>query len=553
MPLARNLTAAVLLALLGAARGAAQGPAPQQPAAGEAEFTIFLAGKPIGREHVNLALTGGTWIITSSGQSGAPIDATIDRFEMKYSADWQPIELRIDARAGKNVAGLATSFGGTNAINEITQNGKTTSKNDQISPRAVVIPNNIFAGYEALAYRLATSAAGAEIPLYIAPQAEVKLTVKSVREEPMTTPAATLATRRYDVTIQNPGGAVNATIVIDHRSRFVRLDIPVAALTVSRVDVSSVAVRTVSARNPTDVDVMIPANGFNLAGTLTMPPAAAARMRHPAVILVAGSGPVDRDEMVAGVPIFAQLAGALAQRGFAVLRYDKRGIGQSGGRTETVTLQDYADDVVAAVKWMDRRKDIDRKRIAIAGHSEGGAVALMAAAAEKKKIASLILMATPGTTGAELILEQQRHALDLLNTPAAERQQKIELQKKIQAAVVSGTGWEEIPPELRRQADVPWFRSLLMFDPAKTMPRVKQTILIVQPDLDTQVPPAHGETLAALARSRKKGPPVEVKHIPGTNHLLVRAKTGEVSEYATLAEQTINPAVAEAIADWLRK
>lgn len=551
MPFVRNSTFAVLLALLASPQGSSQ-PA-SQPASGEAEFTIFLAGKPVGREHVNLSQSGGNWIITSSGQSGPPIDVTVDRFEMKYSADWQPMELHIEGRLAKNRVALATSFGGTNAINEITQNNATTAKNDQVSPRAVIVPNNIFGAYEALAFRLTGSHVGAEIPIYVAPQGEVKLTVKAIREEPLTTPAATLATRRYDIVIQNPGGPVNATVIVDHRARFVRLDIPVAALTVARIDVSGVAVRTQSARNPTDIDVKIPANGFNLAGTLTLPPAAASRFRHPAVVLVAGSGPVDRDETVAGIPIFAQLAGALAQRGFAVLRYDKRGIGQSGGRTETVTLQDYADDVISAVKWLERRKDIDKKRMAIAGHSEGGAVAMLAAAAEKKKIATLILLATPGTTGAELILEQQRHALDLLKIPEPDRQQKIELQKTIQSAVISGVGWEGVPEELRRQADTPWFRSLLMFDPAKTMPRVKQTILIVQPDLDTQVTPHHGETLATLARARKKAPAVEVTHIPGTNHLLVRAQTGEVSEYASLTETTINPAVADAIAQWLRK
>ena len=76
--------------------------------------------------------------------------------------------------------------------------------------------------------------------------------------------------------------------------------------------------------------------------------------------------------------------------------------------------------------------------------------------------------------------------LDLMKTPDAERQAKIELQKKIQAAVVTEKGWEGIPPELRAQADSTWFRSLLLFDPAKVVPRVKQPILIIQGDLDSR-------------------------------------------------------------------
>jgi pimeloyl-ACP methyl ester carboxylesterase len=275
-------------------------------------------------------------------------------------------------------------------------------------------------------------------------------------------------------------------------------------------------------------------------------------LRHPAIVLVGGSGPVDRDETVAGIPIFGQLAGGLAERGFIVVRYDKRGVGQSGGRTETATLSDYAEDVIGVVKWLSKRDDVDSNSITVAGHSEGGSVAMLAATREKK-IDSLVLIATIGSTGAELILEQQRHQLDLLGTGEPDRQQKIDLQRKVQEAVLTGKGWEGIPPELKRQADTPWFRSLLEFDPAKVMPKIKQPILIIQGDLDTQVAPPNAERLAELARARKNAPPVETVHLPGVNHLLVEAKTGEVQEYATLAGKHITPEVATRIAEWLRR
>jgi len=235
-----------------------------------------------------------------------------------------------------------------------------------------------------------------------------------------------------------------------------------------------------------------------------------------------------------------------------VLRYDKRGVGQSGGRSERVTMADYAEDLRTAVNWLSKRQDIDPRRIAVAGHSEGGAVAMLAAAHEKK-IASLILIAAPGTRGSDLILEQQRRLLDLMNTPPAERQAKIDLQKRIQQAVIDDNGWEGIPPELRRQADSPWFRSLLTFDPAVVMPKVKQPILIVQGDLDQQVFPHNADQLAELARKRKKAGRVEALHLPGINHLLVPAKTGDVSEYASLPDKNVTPAVAKAIVDWLRR
>jgi uncharacterized protein len=539
-------------ATAGAGRDALAQTPGAQPAAGETEFTIFLRGTPIGREQVQVARSGDGWIITASGQTGAPFELTLHRLEMKYTPDWQPLELLIDAAQRNTRLDLKTSFGLTTAINEITENAVTNSRTDQISARAIVLANNFYAPYEALAARLAGTRAGAELPVYVAPQGEVKVTVRAVHEEQIATPGAKLATRRYDIVIHNPGGPLAAVFTIDHRSRFVRLEIPTTGLTVARTDVAGVGTRTQTARNPTDVDVTIPANGFNIAGTLTLPPATAGRLRHPAVILVSGSTMVDRDETIAGIPIFSQLAWALAQRGFTVLRYDKRGIGQSGGRPETVTLQDYADDVLSVVRWMSKRKDVDKKRIALAGRGDGGSVAMIAARREED-IASLVLVATPGTTGAELILEQQRHALELLETPADERQEKIDLQLRIHKAVVTGDGWLEIPEDIRRQADTPLFRSILLFDPAQLMSKVKQPVLVIQPELDRQIPIHHGTQLAELARARKKAKPVEYRQLAGLNHLLVRAATGEVSEYASLKERVIAAEVGAAIAAWLGK
>jgi uncharacterized protein len=203
--------------------------------------------------------------------------------------------------------------------------------------------------------------------------------------------------------------------------------------------------------------------------------------------------------------------------------------------------------VLSVVRWLRRRNDVDKSRLAVAGHSEGGAVAMIAAAKEDDDITSLVLITAPGTTGAALILEQQRHELERLETSAEETKEKIALQERIQTAVLTGIGWEGVPDDLRRRADTPWFRSLLQFDPSKTMQRVRQPILIIQPALDKQVRPHHGEALAALANARKRKAPVDLVTLPGVNHLLVRAKTGEVAEYSGLTEKTIVPEVADRI------
>ncbi len=542
---------ALAAVLLTASSAAAQQAVPE-PGTGEAVFDIVFNGTQIGREQTSVSRGTAGWIITSTGRQAAPVDLSISRFEMKYTDDWQPLELKAEATLRNAPVSLSASFTLTTAINEVTQNGATFSKEDKISPRTVVLPNNFFGAYEALAIRLAGTPAGGELPVYVAPQGEVRLKVRTITPQTITGPTGALHTRRYDVTFANASAPVDASITIDDRARLVRVELPSAGLHLIRNDASSVAMRQTTVRNPTDADVQIPANGFHLAGTLTTPPAVADRLRSPAILLIGGSGRTDRDETVAGVPIFAQLARALADDGFIVLRFDKRGVGQSGGRIESATLSDYADDVIAAVKWLSKRKDVDSKRIVLCGHSEGGAVALIAAAREKK-IDAVVTVAAPGSTGAELILAQQQHALDRMKVSDEEKQAKVTLQKQIQSAVVNGKGWEGVPDDLRRQADTPWFRSLLLYDPAQIVPKVSQPLLVIQGDLDTQVPPAQADRLGELGKARKKSPPTEVVHLPGINHLLLPAKTGEVSEYTSLSGTSVSPKVAETIAEWIKK
>ncbi|PYR94760.1 MAG: hypothetical protein DMF84_03770 [Acidobacteria bacterium] len=543
---------ALAAVLLTAATPSTQAPAVPEPATGDAEFTVAFSGKPIGRQHVTLSRGSSGWIITSTGTLGSPVDLKITRFELKYAPDWQPLELKLEATLRNSPIALSSSFGVTTAINEVTQNGVTSSKEDQISARTIVLPNNFYATYEALAARLSVAEVNSELPVYVAPQAEIKVKVRAITPQMLAGPAGSIPVRKFDVTFSNPASPLEGSITIDNRARLVRIDMPLMGLQVIRDDAASVAVRPESVHNPTDAPVTIPANGFNLVGTITVPPTVAGRLRYPAVVLVGGSGPADRDEIVAGIPIFAELARQLADSGHVVLRYDKRGIGQSGGRTENATLADYADDAMAAVRWLRKRKDVDHRRLVVAGHSEGAPVALMAAT-NQKAIDGVISIAGPGTSGADLVLEQQQHVLEGMSLSAEQKQAKIDLQKKIQDAVISGKGLDDLPEDVRKQADTPWFRSLLTYDPAKVLARVRQPLLIIQGELDTQVSPSQADRLADLARKRKKASPVEVVHIPGINHLLVEAKTGEVSEYADLKEHKVSPRVSQAIADWIKK
>lgn len=128
----------------------------------------------------------------------------------------------------------------------------------------------------------------------------------------------------------------------------------------------------------------------------------------------------------------------------------------------------------------------------------------------------------------------------------------MELQHRIHAAVLTGKGWDELPPDIRKAAESPWFQSFLAFDPARVMKDIRQPILILQGSLDTQVAPHHAEKLATLANARKKGGAVQLTMVDGVNHLLVPAQTGEFDEYPDLKDKRVSRKVIETIVEWLR-
>jgi hypothetical protein len=544
--------AVVRTALAGAAlvslASAAQQPLAPLPAS--SSFTVFLRGVPIGGEQTTVSRGADGWAISSSGRMGAPLDIISRRIEVRYTDDWKPIELVIDATVRGQLMSIQTNVTGTTAQTHVVNGGQSLDKTDTIAADALLLPSPFWGPFEALAIRLKTAAPGSTLSAYSPPNA-FTMTVGDSTGEHIQTVVRLIEARRTRVALMMRGLPLDADVWADETGRLLRLSIPAQNLDIVREDIASVASRRVTIARPNDEPVKIPGNGFSLAGTISRPTATVMK-RLPAVVLVGGSGPTDRDETAFNIPIFGQLAGALADAGYLVLRYDKRGIGQSGGRAEAATLADYADDLRAAVKFMAERKDADTKRIAVVGHSEGGSVAMLAAAKEKR-VGALVLVATIGVTGAELNLEQVTHALNRSKQTDAEKQTTIALQKKIQAAVLTGTGWEDIPPALRKQADIPWFQSFLAFDPAKVMSDVRQPILVVQGLLDTQVAASNADRLEALARARKKPAPVEVVKLPGINHLLVPATTGEFDEYATLGGKQVSPAVAAAVVSWLQK
>jgi pimeloyl-ACP methyl ester carboxylesterase len=533
---------------------AGPGHAQPSPEGHPANFTVFVQGVAVGAEQVTVVRTPQGITITGDERIGPPISLVARRAEIRYTADWRPLECLVEGSVRNEAIVVHARVTGTTVTTEYMQGTTPGRKTDQIAADALLLPNIFFGAYEALAARLADAKAGDRLSVYIPPVSAATVSVISVSDDRVRTEAELVRVRRYALEVAGSSQPTGVELWADPAGRLLRFSVPARGFDIIRSDIAAITSRREPVARPNDERISIPSNGFSLTGTLSQPATKPAPgVRLPAVVLVSGSAPTDREEMLAGIPIFGQLASALADAGFVVVRYDKRGVGQSGGRTENTTLADYAEDAIAAVKFLEHRSDIDRHRVAVLGYGEGGAIAASAASREGS-IAALVLVNAPGATGATYVLEQQEHLLSLMKIPDADRRAKIALQEKVHQAVLTGKGLEELPTDLRREADTPWFRSFLAFDPAKVLSKCHQPILIVQGEMDREVAPVNADRLETIARARQSraGQAVKVVKLPTLNHLLVPAPTGELDEYDHLADKTIGPGVATAIDAWLK-
>lgn len=310
-----------------------------------------------------------------------------------------------------------------------------------------------------------------------------------------------------------------------------------------------------------DVTYANPASGLKLAGTLTLPEGPGP---FPAVLLITGSGPQDRDETLYGHKPFLLIADALTRKGVAVLRVDDRGVGGSAAFTGPSTLADNARDAAAGLAWLRARPEIDKTRVGLLGHSEGGTVAIQTAA-EDPKIAFLILTSTPGGTGGKLVVDQVEAILKASSVPDAQVQSAVAAQRELIAIVASPQEATTALPAMNavfdRQglpADAPsrkqlpimlssHYRSMVRFDPAPYLAKIRAPVLAIGGDKDLQV--LADTSLPAIKAALPAGADTTVVALPGLNHLLQTARTGLPNEYATI-EETLAPAALSAIVDW---
>ncbi|MEA2720262.1 MAG: uncharacterized protein QOJ39_2126 [Candidatus Eremiobacteraeota bacterium] len=277
-------------------------------------------------------------------------------------------------------------------------------------------------------------------------------------------------------------------------------------------------------------------DGTVLAGTLTVPDHG--RAPFAAVVLVHGSGGQDRDETIGPNPIFLQLSNALSNAGYAVLRYDKRGVAHSGGKNTAGTRSELLADVKAAYRFARAQRRIDPKRVYLLGHSEGGELVPTVAAAEAG-VAGIILMAPPSLPLWQVSMQQALASVPPERRAAAERDELAALDK-----LRHGTEPRDA-----------WYRSSMDLDPVVDIARVRAPILMLQAEGDVQVSAKDLPRLAKAARARNRD--VTVRTFPGDNHLFEPIVSNEpqtpqtaLHQYLTVPSR-IDARVLDALTAWL--
>ena len=319
-------------------------------------------------------------------------------------------------------------------------------------------------------------------------------------------------------------------------------------------------------------------DNFTLSGTLTIPKK---KGRHPAVILISGSGPSDRDETIMEHKPFLVLADYLSRRGIAVLRYDDRGTGSSGGKFKGATTADFATDAAAAVEFLKSRKRINPDQIGLAGHSEGGLIAPIVCQ-QRDDVAFVVLMAATGVDGKTIIDSQTAAMLRVeMNEPQqqAELEVAIAMNRLIVTKAMEGdlsvddadfmkevnslierlpeSEWEQAKSNIaasigsaKKRLSGEWMQFFMNYDPRPALSQIECPVLAIIGTKDLQVLPDLNMPEIEKALEKGGNEDFEMTIMEGLNHLFQKCETGSMNEYVSISE-TWNEVALKKIGDWI--
>ncbi len=306
-----------------------------------------------------------------------------------------------------------------------------------------------------------------------------------------------------------------------------------------------------------ELDLTFSGGGVRLAGTLALP--AAADGPVPAALVLPGSGPIDRDADMKRLRlgISRELAGALAAAGIASLRYDKRGVGASGGDFLHTGLSDNLADGRAALAALAARPEVDPARLLVVGHSEGALLAMalvagLTAGPVEATPAGVVLLSPAAVPGKEMLAWQTRQVAATLPWPvkALLRLLRIDLVRKQRANVARlEASTADVLRMGGRRINARWHRELLAFDPAPALARLTLPVLAVTGSKDLQVDPGDLQTLAQLVPG-----PVETHVIADLTHLLRRdAQVASLSHYRKLLRRPVDAELLRLVTAWAER
>ncbi|MFI3249126.1 MAG: alpha/beta fold hydrolase [Rikenellaceae bacterium] len=311
--------------------------------------------------------------------------------------------------------------------------------------------------------------------------------------------------------------------------------------------------------------------GNMLSGTLTKPKA---NDKVPAIVLISGSGPQNRDcELFSHKP-FLVIADYLSRNGIAVLRFDDRGVGKSNKGKDGATTEDLAYDAEAGVEYLRSRGEFSK--VGVIGHSEGGMIAFILAGDSNYKTPDFIIsMAGTGVTGADVLAYQTNYALSQIDISQAERENAANTNRAIYDAIqnseelnaevvakVRKIAESSIPATIDPQtaekeinrvvqtATAPWMYNFIKFNPAPIIEEIKCPVLALNGSLDRQVEASTNLSAIETALKRAGNKQYEIVELKGLNHLFQKADSGDVAEYGEI-EETINIAVLEKLSEWI--
>ncbi|MEU5764094.1 alpha/beta fold hydrolase [Nocardia sp. NPDC047648] len=302
---------------------------------------------------------------------------------------------------------------------------------------------------------------------------------------------------------------------------------------------------------------------ITIAGTLTEPQGPGP---FPAILMISGSGPQDRNEDLMGHKPFLLLADTFTRAGYAVLRTDDRGVGGTGGKLDDANYADLAEDAAAGVRFLRARPEVDPARVGLFGHSEGGYLAPLVAARPDSGVAFAVLMAGPGVSGADLLIEQTRLVAAANGAPPDQIEAQVRDTTELAALLKAGNlqGAKElavrknqalpadqrVPDDQAAEQFTPYMAALVAYDPAPALSALRVPVLAFFGGKDLQVPPAQSEQ---PMREHLAADPAATVHVfPGLNHLMQPTETGRPSEYGAI-ETTIAPEVLDYVTGWLRQ